>query len=368
MEKAWEILNKLLDNFNLGRAVIYMVTGLAFLLPLLMILLMLVHPAESGLVEELKRDFSLLFDYRVNLLVFSYIFGFSVVHAIYPMIKKEQEELKAQLMPCRDDQSQTQSREKQEKDEFNINRNFLHLTNSDKREPLGWLISEYFRFVEAAVYPPIGLVFFLLLMAIYFLVGIAKYGLDSLLLAAVTYFCFLVSVTIFIYYWRPFVIRPTISSFLRAKRNLICGIGGQKNTTNSKGRIKMENMAESTKNPEKYTVKTPEAKYHANKNNANVSKGKFDQSGKSRWCSIASCCCCLLVLTLLFGACSKVLFNWYQEKKKFYLAEKLIENLKLIEDLRKTETEYSLAIDVDGIHFKIAPFSEKAANVTKKRR
>ena len=216
MEKAWDILNKLLDNFNLGRACIYTTSGLLFLLPLAMTVEMLVSKPKTGLGEEFIQDISAIFNIQAYILLLSYIFGFSIVSAMYPLIKKVNKEFKQQ---------------NENEDYHNINRHFSRLANIGNREPLGWLISEYFRFVEAAVYLPISLVFFLILMSFYFLAGIPKYGLIAFCCATVFLGLFLLSVFLFRFFWKPKVIVPTVQYFLEAKRNLIDGLESNSNSS-----------------------------------------------------------------------------------------------------------------------------------------
>ncbi len=215
MEKAWDILNKLLDNFNLGRACIYTTSGLLFLLPLAMTVEMLVSKPKTGLGEEFIQDVSSLFNIQVYLLLLSYIFGFSIVSAMYPLIKKVNKDFK----------------QKEREDEYNINKHFSRLAYSGNREPLGWLISEYFRFVEAVVYLPISTVFFLILMSFYFLAGIPRYGLDAFCCATIFLGLFLLSVLFLRFYWKPRVIVPTVQYFLEAKRNLIEGLESNSNSS-----------------------------------------------------------------------------------------------------------------------------------------
>ncbi len=212
MERLWDILNKLLDNFNLGRASIYTTTGLLIVMPLAMIVAMLLGKIQPDLGEQFHHDLTLVFKQPVYILLLSYVFSFPIIAAMYPIIQEVQEKPGKEIP-------------ENGSDRFNVNRHFSILNTGKTRDPLGWLISEYFRFVEAAVYLPISMCICLMLFMFYFFLA---WFLVNDSYALILGWILLVVLVGYLYIlnacWTPRVIEPTIRYYSRAKRNLILGL------------------------------------------------------------------------------------------------------------------------------------------------
>lgn len=210
----WELADKLLDNFNFGRAVIYTATGLLCVLPIFM-MVELGRPLPEGqtlwehFIQELARPFE---ESPFYLFLASYIVGFLVVSAAYPFIAKEQKCLRQRLFPGL------------RPEDYSVHLNFSLLTTPGAREPLGWLISEYYRFVEIVVYLPLGLLAFLTLLAFYFLLNVPRFHGDALICAMGLMLTALFMILVFRFFWTPLVIRPILTTYMKAKQRLIEGL------------------------------------------------------------------------------------------------------------------------------------------------
>ncbi len=213
MDSLWQALNKLLDNFNLGRSIIYTLAGTLFLLPLWLLARIPFDPSGATLAARLSADLSVLGRNLAPALIFAYLAGMALAAAVYPMISAQQEAVVAQLPRGRESVSAVWN---------NLNYNFRLLAT--ERPALDWLISEYFRFVEVVVYLPVAALAGLLLSGLWAALLVPALGKVALTLCAGLLMIFLALLLMFRQLWVPKVILPTIGAYVMARNHLIMGL------------------------------------------------------------------------------------------------------------------------------------------------
>jgi len=201
MEKIFETIQKLLDNFNLGRAIIYTTVGAFITIPFWFLFWCLLSPniKRMPLYKIFLQFFSFISNNLFTFLFSSYILSFCFISGMYVQLKKIENSLLI-LKECPE-----------------LNKYYCHLND---KKALQWLISEYYRFLEAAFYIPfswiLGLWFltFSFLLLYLFLIPVFILPLLISLLLSITFY--------FLYqYWVEKIIPQIYLSYLRAKFNLI---------------------------------------------------------------------------------------------------------------------------------------------------
>ena len=137
MDKALDLIEKVLDNFNIGRAVIYTLATLFITGPLFMLasLILSGHTGQS-ISAQLLHDISLVRTHLIGIAIFSYMLSFTVVSAAYALF--EQKFKSTALSNC----------------SYSAAFDYINLKKSGA---LQWYVSEYIRFFEAAYYVPFGM-------------------------------------------------------------------------------------------------------------------------------------------------------------------------------------------------------------------
>ncbi len=138
MEKALDLIEKLLDNFNLGRAVIYTLAMLFITVPLFMLAsLMFAEHIQKDISAQILHDLSVAKAHIYGLLIFSYMISFTFVSAAYALFDRK---YKHKALPQDSPYSAA-----------------LFYSELKQAGAIQWYVSEYIRFFEAAYYVPLGM-------------------------------------------------------------------------------------------------------------------------------------------------------------------------------------------------------------------
>jgi len=233
-----EILDQLkgpfTDILNVGRIIFYPFGGALIVLPLYMILRLLLVMGEPGASPALTTSFFTQMSIDLKhitmaswpvtfaLLASSVVVGFLLATVGFPMV----------LDGLSADVNTEVEREPLAQSSFSYNYPLLR-NNKDKEDYAGWLISEYYRFIEIATYIPLGGIIGLMLSEVYvgvFLLGdFARSGSPGLTAAHTMFLILLGALVVIKYYvwpeiWAKRVLIPVLRNYLRAKRNLINGL------------------------------------------------------------------------------------------------------------------------------------------------
>ena len=152
MEKALDLIEKLLDNFNLGRAVIYTLATLFITVPLFMLAaFMLSGPVQKGISTQILHDLSLCKVHFLALAIFSYMLSFTLVSAAYALFQKHYKQNACPYSAA------------------------FFYSELKQAGAIQWYVSEYIRFFEAAYYVPLGIAGGITIFSIYFLCLLISY-------------------------------------------------------------------------------------------------------------------------------------------------------------------------------------------------
>ncbi len=248
MDNLLSFLEKFFDQVNLGRALIYTGAGLLFVLPIFMLFEALFCPGSgAGLEQDLLNHLKVPLEKPVYLLIGSYVFGLIVVTGSYPIIDSIQKKYMDSLEENKKSKDNKKANaklidvgSKGEKEPLNVNYHFINLAQKGQtgtREPLGWLITEYFRFVEAALYLPMGILGFFAIFSFYFAAQIPNYGLKALIYGAISMGIFLCLFIFFWFFWLKKVVEPAVFFFQNAKLSLIKGLLKSKSSCFVRGHL-----------------------------------------------------------------------------------------------------------------------------------
>ncbi len=222
MDTFLSFLEKLIDQVNLGRAIIYTGAGLLFVLPIFMVFEALFCPGSGAcLGQKVINDLKVPFKRLDLLLIASYVFGLLVVTGSYPIIDAIQRRYRP------DEGTNAKVMGTKEREPLNVNYHFKALArkgDTATREPLGWLITEYFRFIEAATYLPVGILGFFAIFSFYFAAQIPSYGIEAFIYGCVSMLLFLCLYLFYCCFWLRKVVAPAVRVFQNAKYSLISGL------------------------------------------------------------------------------------------------------------------------------------------------
>ena len=149
MEKVINLIEKILDNFNLGRAIIYTLSSSIIMFPVWMIIHLLFSPKLERNYqpnEVVLYNISFITKHYTFFFVSSYILSFCFVSGMYVYLDR----FSKKLIRCP-----------------SINKFYTLL----KDDSIRWLTTEYYRFLEAAYYIPFSFVISLWLLTFYFLLA-----------------------------------------------------------------------------------------------------------------------------------------------------------------------------------------------------
>ncbi|MEM9154784.1 MAG: hypothetical protein AAGB13_07050 [Cyanobacteria bacterium P01_F01_bin.33] len=206
MGQVNSLLAKVVDNLNVGRIIFYLTSGLPVSAVLFMVASALFREQEQTIRASMMADFELVTRNVHFYLFISYIAGFMISLFAFSSIDKLQ---------------RFYSRG------YSVTRN-LKVLCEGKRDYLDtFLIPEYYRYVEAAVFIPQGLLAGAYGFILYALINIFARGdvwIDILLIALLTVLLFHVTY----HFWHHRVIRSIVKFYMESKARVIEGLGGYK--------------------------------------------------------------------------------------------------------------------------------------------
>lgn len=213
------------DILNVGRIIFYPFAGVLIVLPLYMIVRLLLgepsHLLSTQMYEDLKKITTASWSVTFTLFASSLVVGFLLATVGSSMV----------LGGLSTDVNTEVEREPLARDSFSYNYPFLR--NLAKEDYAGWLISEYYRYVEIATYIPLGGIIGLALIEVYVFVFLlwdfARLGSAGLTAAHTMFLIILGALVLIKYYlwpeiWVKQVLIPVMRTYLRARRNLINGL------------------------------------------------------------------------------------------------------------------------------------------------
>lgn len=212
MEKVSEIFAKFFDNLNAGRIIFYIASGC----PATAILFMTGHtliadytpiPETSRqLIKKIIReDIAFISNHVLQFIIISYIVGFLISLACYPSLSKLQ---------CFYSKG------------YSITQN-IKVLYGEKDYLNTLLIPEYYRYVEAVFYIPIGILLGVYGFVLYAIINIVSKSnswgetfLISIAIAVISQLLFLI--------WYKKVIRAIVRLYEESKADIISSLGGFK--------------------------------------------------------------------------------------------------------------------------------------------
>jgi hypothetical protein len=209
MTELTNLFAKIFDNLNAGRIIFYIASGMPGTSIFLMIANTLVKEKgkEISVSKSLLEDFLPVSNDKLMFLFFSYIFGFMISIAAYPLIYKLQ---------------------KLYSKGYSITRNLKVLCDGKRDYIDTLLIPEYYRYVEAAVFIPVGVLIGIYGSLIYALINLFIRGKDWNSVFLATLLAAIIS-QIAYYIWYKKIICFIVNFYEEAKAGIINGLGGKSN-------------------------------------------------------------------------------------------------------------------------------------------
>ncbi len=223
MERALQLLERLVDNFNMGRALIYTLSCLFFTVPLSMAGNLLVCGPGMSLRETLTRDISFVERHFVGICLFSYVFSFTFTSFAYVLWKRK----KGESAPCAKKAEGETRIIDPGGDEGASRVQFIRIKD---RTALQWYTSEYYRFFEAAYYVPLGMAVGGVCLLLYLLAyrGLVASGRWAWISAALAILLMDIAFFVLFYrYWCPSVVKAVEEVCERAKDGLYRALLGK---------------------------------------------------------------------------------------------------------------------------------------------
>jgi phosphate/sulfate permease len=194
-----DIFAKVFDNLNTGRISFYLVSGLPATSVLFLIANAILKSEKTSIRAAINEDLTLIGVNFVFFLFLAYIFGFIIAIIAFRYIN---------------DLSTNQD------EEFSITNNFKLLCEGKVDYLNGILIPEYYRFVEASMYIPLGIVIGASIFPVYALLNILLRGDLWVDIFLVSLAVSLVLDLLF-YWWYQTIVRRTVAVYDNAKRKII---------------------------------------------------------------------------------------------------------------------------------------------------
>jgi hypothetical protein len=193
-----DIFAKVFDNLNTGRISFYLVSGLPGTSVLFLIANAILKSEKTSVREAIGEDLTLIGANFIFCLFLAYIFGFIIAIVAFKYI---------------DVRSPTD-------EDFSITKNLKLLCEGKVDYLNGLLIPEYYRFVEASMYIPLGIVIGVSLFPVYALLNIfirsdlwVDIFLMSIVISLISY--------LFFYWWYQTIVMRTVKVYDNAKRKII---------------------------------------------------------------------------------------------------------------------------------------------------
>ncbi|MGA2005596.1 MAG: hypothetical protein ABSG70_19610 [Terriglobales bacterium] len=228
LKSAVDSWDKLTDILNVGRIIFYPAAGFCALLPVAMTLRMLAHPAAAPYWTQFLSDL-VVCSKSGTVWIASLVFGFLIANLGFITVI---DRFAAPPQVTTDTNSY----------EYSYPRLFSGgIAPKDGHDYAAWLIAEYYRYVEIAVYIPYGILLSLPVYSIYSLLYLIRaLGLSEPLALNAAHFAFAIwtigSVVawavIWPEFWLPRVAEPLFQGWVQSRRAAIQGledfVGGTK--------------------------------------------------------------------------------------------------------------------------------------------
>lgn len=216
-----QIKGSITDILNVGRLIFYPFAGILIVFPLYMIVrLLLAEPCETlsaQILIDLRHITNSSWSAASILFASSVVVGFLLATTGFSMVL---EELGADVNKNVEQELLSMS---------SLSYNYPLLRQNKDEDYAGWLISEYYRYVEIAAYIPLGGIIGLVLLEAYVFLFLLRVSLVGFTGAHTTFLVILGALVLIKYYvwpeiWVKQVLKSVIRTYLRAKRDLIDGV------------------------------------------------------------------------------------------------------------------------------------------------
>lgn len=224
LKSAIDGADKITDILNFGRIIFYPPAGFCALLPVAMTLRMLAHPATSTYWSQFLSDL-IVCSKSVPVWIASFVFGFIIANIGFVTVI---------------DQFPALPPPKQPADRFSYDFSYprlfsggVHPKEGTPKDYAAWLIAEYYRYVEIAVYIPLGIVLSLPVFSAYsfvYLVRTSGQGEPFVWNAGHFAFAFwalgwvLAWAWIWPDFWVPRIAKPLFQGWVLSRRSAIEGL------------------------------------------------------------------------------------------------------------------------------------------------
>jgi hypothetical protein len=222
MKEFFDQLEKITDILNVGRVVFYPVAGVLVVLPIFMIFELLKLPSSelpryvwiNPIPEKISISFGL------TLFILSLAVGFLIAIAGFCVVIQR-------LSPEVSEEVSTTGPK-----EYSFAYNYPFLSNKKGADYAAWLLSEYYRYLEIAIFVPLGAVIGLALLEAYLIIFVAKDFLNPSSAGFTQAQAMLILILGLLLWitqhgwekvWERRVIKPTLAAYQRAKQLLIEG-------------------------------------------------------------------------------------------------------------------------------------------------
>lgn len=212
------------DILNVGRIIFYPFAGFLTIVPFYMIVRLLLDEQPSRLLstqmlKNLHNITNTTLTVTFTLFMSSLVVGFLLATVGFPML----------IDGLGPDISMDVEGEPLAMNSFPYNYPLLRNKKDKDEDYAGWLISEYYRYVEIVTYIPLGGYIGLVLIEVYVFVFLLRAGSAGLTAAHTIFLIILGTLVLIKYYvwpeiWVKRILIPVLRTYLRAKRNLINGL------------------------------------------------------------------------------------------------------------------------------------------------
>lgn len=221
VKQLFSSTDRFLDILNVGRLIFYTAAGYLALAPAVMC----AHLVASNDLSSFGSSLSSAIE--VASLSWSFFFasvvtGFVIAEVGFDML----------VVPVFKEQSIDPF--DSERQRYNFNYRYPQLKNDASEDYQGWLLSEYFRYIEIAAYVPFGAFIGLFFIGLYVLLFLALGVFDGqpiavlqgpiIVLLLIGLLFTALRFVVWPFFWRPQLLVPTVKSYINAKVALLHGV------------------------------------------------------------------------------------------------------------------------------------------------
>lgn len=228
VKEFFDQIKSITDILNVGRLIFYTFAGVLCVIPLFMVISLLLMDGGSApsLFTQMRDDLRNITTATETSIIWglawtSLVAGFLLAVAGFPLALEDIGATAKQAMA------------KTDSDTYSFPRNYPFMRNAANEDYAGWLISEYFRYVEIAVYIPLGAIVGLVLLGVYvFIFFIGDFarpnsaGLTAthIMLLLILYLLVLIKYYIWPEIWVKKVVIPLVQTYYDGKRDIVDGL------------------------------------------------------------------------------------------------------------------------------------------------